>query len=115
MKTRRILAAALLCLLLLCACGKEETPAPTPAFVLPEGRELAPLTPEESRAMARFLNANRVCLVEGRLYCYDFDENWEPVLARCMTGRTAPCATLLCWRRAACRNTFAIWMAGCTT
>lgn len=82
MKTRRILAAALLCLLFLCACGKEETPAPTPAFVLPEGRELAPLTPEESRAMARFLNANRVCLVEGRLYCYDFDENWEPVLAR---------------------------------
>lgn len=85
MKKLFCLLAALLCLLLLCACGREraeEPPAPAPDFLLPEGRELEPLSLEESQAMARFLNANRAQLWEDRLYCYDFDEAWQPVLAR---------------------------------
>ena len=81
MKIRRVLIAALLCLLFLCACG-QEGPAPSPDFVLPGGRELVSLTPEESCAMARCLNANRAYLSGGQLYCYDFDDDWQPVLAR---------------------------------
>ena len=83
MKTRRILTAALLCLLLLCACGQEgDGPEPSPDFVLPQGRKLVSLTQEESCAMARCLNANRAYLAGERLYCYDFDGAWQPVLAR---------------------------------
>lgn len=80
MKARLSLIAALLCLLLLCACGQEEEAAPE--FQLPEGRHLQALTTEESQAMARFLNANRVLLDGNFLYCYDFDNGWRPVLGR---------------------------------
>ena len=47
-----------------------------------EDRVLPTLSLEESQAMASFLNANRAFLQDGRLYCYDFDRNWAPVLAR---------------------------------
>ena len=86
MKTR-ILLLLLLAALLLCACssggGAEQgalssAPGDPPA----EDRQPAVLSLEESQAMARFLNANRVLLEGNRLYCYDFDRDWSPVLAR---------------------------------
>ena len=87
---RALLILAVLLALLLCACGKEQTepaePAPTGAAPteppLPEARRIDPLSDEESRAMAMVLNANRVLPGEGELFCYDFDEDWSPVLAR---------------------------------
>lgn len=81
MKVRMSLLAALLCLLLLTACGQGDGPA-APEFQLPEGRRLEPLSLEQSQAMARFLNANRVCLEGDALYCYEVDGDWQPVLAR---------------------------------
>lgn len=92
MKTRLILFLLLLALLLT-ACGSESagsapTPPPgtepeaTPEPLPVEDVILPSLSLEESRAMARFLNANRALLLDGALYCYDFDENWAPVLAR---------------------------------
>lgn len=87
MKARWIFLAALLALLL-SACGRAESPdspkasSPPRAFILPEGVRLPALEAEESRAMARFLNANRVLLRGEYLYCYDFDADWTPVLAR---------------------------------
>ncbi len=87
MKARLILPVLLLAALLLSACGAEQagepaagevSPRPTPAELqLP-----APLSREESRAMAMVLNANRVLPGDGAIFCYDFDENWQPVLAR---------------------------------
>ena len=86
MKARSILPVLLLAALLLTGCGAgqsggsapEPSPGPTPAELrLPE-----PLGEEESRAMAMVLNANRVLLGDEVLFCYDFDEDWKPVLAR---------------------------------
>ena len=79
--------------LLLAACGAESAesaPAPSPVETeapeetLPpaEGHLLPDLDLEQSQAMARFLNANRALLLDGRLYCYDFGPEWTPVLAR---------------------------------
>ena len=92
MRARLILTALLLAALLLSACGlqREEaptpspvpTPEPSPVVVTPEVREITAPDPEGSRAMAMVLNANRVAVTEDALYCYDFDENWLPVLAR---------------------------------
>ena len=79
MRVRNLLPL-LLILLCLCACGREGSAEPE--FLLPEGRRLAPMSLEESQAMARFLNANRALVADGFLYCYDFGENWEPALAR---------------------------------
>ena len=85
MKTRLILFF-LLAALLLCACGTGSgaaaSPALAPDFTLAGGSRLPALEPEESRAMACFLNANRAFLRGDRLYCYDFDAAWTPVLAR---------------------------------
>lgn len=86
---KRLAALLLLLCLLLPACGTEaslptdppvpaETPSPAPTAAPPE---LPELSPEQSRAMARVLGANRVLLWEGRLYCYDFDADWRPALA----------------------------------
>lgn len=87
-----LLAAALLTALLLSACAlpqsEEPSPAPTvtiepsPEIPEPEVRQITPLSPEESQAMAMVLNANRVLVEGNNLFCYDFDENWQPVLAR---------------------------------
>ncbi len=100
MKSGKLLLAALLALALLltAACGQaasppqtEETPAPTPSPspeptpalpALPEAMRLPSLSPEESQAMASFLNANRALVWGDRLYCYDFGKDWAPVLAR---------------------------------
>ncbi len=92
MKPRPLLAAALGLILLLCACGQEQSQTPAPAehaisepasgAVRPEAGESAPLSAEESRAMAMVRNANRALLAEGFLYCYDFDADWSPALAR---------------------------------
>lgn len=85
MKARFILLALLAAALLLAACGTdraeppavpEETPAPAELRLPPA------LTREESQAMTMVLNANRVLLADDELFCYDFDENWQPVLAR---------------------------------
>ena len=89
----RLFSLLLLLALLLAACGGEsaESPSPSPAAETPaptetpapvEDRVLPALDLEGSQAMARFLNANRVLVQNRRLYCYDFDENWEPALAR---------------------------------
>lgn len=86
---KRLAALLLLLCLLLPACGTEaslptDPPAPTeapPPVPGPEPPELPELSPEQSRAMARVLGANRVLLWEGRLYCYDFDAEWRPALA----------------------------------
>ena len=87
MKSGKLLLAALLALALLltAACGQaasppqtEETPAPTPSPspeptpalpALPEDMRLPSLSPEESQAMASFLNANRALVWGDRLYC----------------------------------------------
>ena len=94
MRARLILAALLLTALLLSACGPLQTPneapdpaptaapEPSPEAVQPPVRKIAPLSREESRAMAMVLNANRALVTEDALYCYDFDVDWAPVLAR---------------------------------
>ncbi len=92
----RLIPLLLLLALLLTACGAESAEeSPSPAAPTPveeaeptetpaplEDRVLPALDLEGSQAMACFLNANRVLLQAGRLYCYDFDENWEPALSR---------------------------------
>ncbi|MBR5094912.1 MAG: DUF5050 domain-containing protein [Oscillospiraceae bacterium] len=101
MRSRSILPALLaLALLLLCACGQTEPPAadasptvteltPEPADSVapeppaaPEPTSPAALSLEGSQAMARFLNAGRALLTEDALFCFDFDEDWLPALAR---------------------------------
>ncbi len=95
MKARLILPALLLTALLLSACDPLRQPqtaspspeavvtaAPSPEVTMPPVREIAPLDREASLAMAMVLNANRVLVKEDALFCYDFDENWLPVLAR---------------------------------
>ncbi len=83
---KRLIFILLLAALLLGACGTggaelaSGAPSPPPDPV--EYWDLPGLGPEESQAMARFLNANRVLLKGHRLYCYDFDADWSPVLAR---------------------------------
>lgn len=92
MKARLCLILLLLALLL-AACGGESTesaPSPSPTESEEaaetsspvEDRLLPALELEESQAMARFLNANRAYLQDGRLYCYDFGTDWTPALAR---------------------------------
>lgn len=87
MKARLILAL-LLAALLLSACGAEQSGQPAPDEQSPSPSPRAelrlpdPLSLEESRAMAMVINANRVLPGGEALYCYDFDEDWQPVLAR---------------------------------
>lgn len=79
MKAGRI-AALLLLLLLLAACGRE---AGEPGGAPKEDADLhLELDLAGAEAMARVLNANRILLRGDALYCYDFDENWTPALAR---------------------------------
>ena len=87
----RLIPILLLLALLLAACGgepAESAPSPTEpeetAETAPPAEEhlLPDLDLEEAQAMARFLNANRAFLQDGRLYCYDFGHDWTPALAR---------------------------------
>ena len=83
MNGKRILPVLLLLLLLLLTgCSRENAAGAGSDAVA--GARLSPLSlsPEESQAMARVLNANRVLYREDSLYCYDFDRDWKPVLAR---------------------------------
>ena len=79
MKAGRI-AALLLFLLLLTACGRE----PEGPDIPPEAETERNLEPDaaDAEAMARVLSANRILLRDDALYCYDFDGDWAPVLAR---------------------------------
>ena len=67
-------------LLLLSACGQQADGEAGGRS--PEGQQSLPLSLSESQAMARLLNANRVLFREDSLFCYDFDSDWTPVLAR---------------------------------
>ena len=87
----RLIPILLLLALLLAACGgepAESAPSPTEpeetTETAPPAEEhlLPDLDLEEAQAMARFLNANRAFLQDGRLYCYDFGDDWTPALAR---------------------------------
>ena len=73
----------LFCLLALCGCAGTAEPAPSaPAPSVLSLRALPDLTAEEAERMACFLNANRALIQGSKLYCYDFDDAWAPVLGR---------------------------------
>ena len=79
---RKRILPFLLLLLLLAGCGQSGAEESGSLMAGGDWGAALRLTPEESQAMARVLNANRVLYREGSLYCYDFDEDWKPVLAR---------------------------------
>lgn len=81
-KTLKIIISTLLCGLLLSACGNNGGDEGllsrlkiVPDFNVPEIPE------EESLKMASFMSGGRAWISDNKLYCMDFDENLEPVLA----------------------------------
>ncbi len=81
-----LLASMILLLFTLCGCSDSTVPEkgqmvePT-ASVSPEGL-LANFDIEQSKHMASFMGINRACMEENMLYCFEYDENYAPVLAR---------------------------------
>lgn len=86
---KRSLIPLLLALLaLLCACGKAEPPGVLPEEEsppvweepTPEPLSLPRLSPAQSRAMADFMGRNRALIAGDRLYTFEFDPEYRPVL-----------------------------------
>ena len=91
-----LLLLSVLLALLLGACGRAESagteaqiPAPAetsePASMpepTPQPLAIPELSPAESRQMANFMFANRSLVSDQWLYCFSFDEEYRPVLAR---------------------------------
>ncbi len=86
-KQRAAAALAALALLGLCACAgpgraaREAEPEPVPDR-LPE-----PFPAEETDRMINLISGNRALVAENALYCFDYDEDYRPVLARYELGR----------------------------
>lgn len=69
----------------LCACGsaeKQRPPITDPAVLeLLKARPVPAFDQNQSEKMACFLYANRALIFDGTLFCFDYDQNYEPVLA----------------------------------
>lgn len=74
---------AALCVFTLCACGKADRSAlPNPEELKTlEGRELSALDADGTQRMMNLMCENRALIRAGTLYCFDFDADWQPVLA----------------------------------
>ena len=77
------LGAAAVATLLLCACAGEPTPAPPEMeeFRLVRNDALEPFDAAETEKMINIMCRSRALILEGRLYCFDFDSEYRPVLA----------------------------------
>lgn len=82
MKKKYITLFSFLCLFLLGGCaGEEAAVSDTGGQALPADLTLPQLARVESVEMMNFMNMNRALVLDGRLYCLDFGNDWQPVLA----------------------------------
>lgn len=81
----------LIIMLLLAGCAEDapanEPPSPPPVVTVSPFSGLS-LSAEESCAMVSFMNAGRAALDGDTLYCFDFAEDYAPVLAAYTVGDT---------------------------
>lgn len=70
--------------LLLCGCVKSGNPAlPDPEeFEILESRGVSDFDGLETERMVNLVNGNRALVLDGILYSFDFDKDFQPVLAR---------------------------------
>lgn len=80
MKKLFIIICLILCISLLCACGKSDAPEHTEPPLPPE-LVLEPMDDSASIAMANFSLANRALVKDEILYCFEFDSAYNSVLA----------------------------------
>lgn len=76
------------CLCGLSACGKEDEaaiPEPEQLHILEE-RALPEFTAEDSLRMINLMNSNRALVADDTLYCLDFDQDYQPLLAAYTIG-----------------------------
>ena len=91
MKKKYIILFSFLFLFLLGGCAGNEAPVSDPGGqALPADLALPRLACGESLEMMNFMNVNRALVLDERLYCLDFGNDWQPVLAEYALYETGP-------------------------
>ena len=82
-----LLACMILLLFTICGCSDsgpvpEETPEPEVTTLEGYERILTNFDNAQSASMSSFMGGNRALISEGRLWCFEYDGDYAPVLAR---------------------------------
>jgi len=88
MMNRYVISLLLIMCIILCACGNSGVPAYE--TVLPAMRAVEPFDTDSTEKMANVICENRALIHEGRLYTFDFDNEYRPILAVYRLTETGP-------------------------